>query len=134
MERGVRARLTAKEGRHFGLTVGLAFVALAGLLAWRGHVTGATVAAAVGALLVVAGVVVPGRLDPVHRAWMGLATAISKVTTPIIMSVVYFVVITPFGLVRRAMGGSPVVHRSAEGTYWKRRAAGRGRGDLTRQF
>ena len=38
-----------------------------------------------------AALVVPTHLGPVQRAWMGLAHAISKVTTPIFMGVVFFV-------------------------------------------
>ena len=79
------------------------------------------------------GLLVPGKLGPVYRAWMGLAHVISKVTTPIFMGVVYFLVITPIAVLRRTFGGNPL--RPASG----RRPAGwtaqqAPRGDLTRQF
>ena len=41
---------------------------------------------------------------------MALAHAISKVTTPIVMGVMYFVVLTPVGVLRRGFGGNPLVH------------------------
>ena len=47
---------------------------------------------------------------------MGLAHAISKVTTPIFMGVVYFVVITPIGFIRRrAFGSNPLSPRAPAG-------------------
>jgi uncharacterized membrane protein len=110
MAAGVPARLTAAAGRKFGLTVGLAFTAIGAILTWRGKPGRAAVLYAIGGLLIGAGLVVPTRLGPVERAWMGLAHAISKVTTPIFMGVVYFVVMTPIGLVRR-LAGSPIVAR-----------------------
>jgi hypothetical protein len=128
----VPARLTAAEGRRFGLTVGLAFLAFAALVAWRGHPNVATTLGGLGALLVVAGLVVPQRLGPVQRGWMAFALAISKVTTPIVMGVVYFLVVTPTGILRRTFGRNPLRPR-ADGSVWFTRSA-EDRGDLTRQF
>lgn len=122
MAAGIPARLTAAEGRKFGLTVGLAFAAFGGLLLWRGRQTAAMVLLALGALLVVAGLVVPTRLGPVERAWMRLAHLISKVTTPIFMGIVYFLVMAPMGFFRRRMG-SPIVARTGNDLRWAERTA-----------
>src|SRR3954454_6045583 len=92
MATGVPARLTAAEGRKFGLTVGLAFLALGSIAYWRGKHRTSTVFLVLGGLLVLAALVVPTALGPVERAWMALAHAISKVTTPIFMGVVFFLV------------------------------------------
>jgi DMSO reductase anchor subunit len=131
----VRARLTAREGRRFGLTVGLAFLALAGVLVWRRHETAAVVCGALGALLALGALIAPTRLGPVERAWMALALLISRVTTPIFMGIVYFLVLTPMALAMRMAGKNPLRHRAAEGGYWVRRAtSGEGRGDMTKKF
>ena len=66
---------------------------------------------ALGGALALAGLVVPRDLGPVERAWMGLAHPISKVTTPIFMGVMYFLVLTPIrgrcaGLRRQPAGAS----------------------------
>ncbi len=82
---GIPARLTAREGRRFAFTVGTAFLVLAAISAWRGHTLPPRVLGALGGALLLAGLVVPGRLSRVHRAWMGLALALSKVTTPIMI-------------------------------------------------
>lgn len=129
----VPARLTAAQGRRFAFTVGAAFLVFGGIAWWRQHPTAATVLASLGALLAVAGTVAPTALGPVERAWMGLAHAISKVTTPVFMGVIYFVVITPIALLMGAFGKRPLTVRPAT-TYWKPRPAGARRGDLTRQF
>jgi tellurite resistance protein TehA-like permease len=97
--------LTAAEGRKFGFTVGIAFLALGSFAMWRGKQRTSMVLLSLGGLLVVAALVVPTMLGPVERAWMGLAHLISKVTTPIFMSIVYFVVMTPIGYLRRMSAG-----------------------------
>lgn len=135
MERDVRARLTPAEGRGFALPVGGAFLALAGLAWWRGQGTVAVVLAAVAGLLLLAGLLVPGRLGPVHRAWMGFALLLSKVTTPIFLGIVFFFVITPLGLAMRIFGRNPVVRKESDGSFWVTRPGGPDRhSDFRRQF
>ena len=134
MARAVPARLTASEGRRFAFAVGGALLALAGIMAWRGGRMGPWVLGPIGAALVVAGAAVPTRLGPVQRAWMAFAAAISKVTTPIVMGVLYFAVITPAGLVARVFGFNPLTRSRTPTSVWVRRAPGARRGDLERQF
>jgi hypothetical protein len=124
--------LTASEGRKFGLTVGGAFAVLAGIAVWRGHAPLAWTLGSLAAMLVAGGVVVPGRMGPVHDAWMALARAISKVTTPIVMGIMYYLMITPMGLLRRTLGSHPLRHPMRDGGYWVERSVPRG--DLERQF
>jgi hypothetical protein len=132
LAQGSPARLTPREGRKFALTLATAFVLLAALLGWRGHPIASRALAGVAAVFAAGGLLVPGRLSPVYRAWMGLALAISKVTTPIFMGIVYFLVITPIALVRRAVGGNPLrAHQGASGWVDRQQMS---RGDLTRQF
>ena len=127
------SRASTRELRHFAFTVGAAFALLALLAWWRGR-GAALVLAVPGALLVVAGALAPARLGGVHRAWMALALAISRVTTPLFMAVVYFVVLTPVGLVMRLCGRRPLGRARHGESAWVERAEGARRGDLRRQF
>jgi hypothetical protein len=114
------------------LPVGLAFVALAALVRWRGAGTMAIVLAGIGGSLLLAGLLVPVYLGPVERAWMGLAHAISRVTTPIVMGVLYFAVLTPAGVLARALGHRPLVRQGP--SAWVERPPESRRSDLDRQF
>jgi hypothetical protein len=128
-------RLTAAEGRRFGLTVGAAFLVFAAIAWWRGHPTTASVLGTPGILLAASGLVIPTLLGPVERAWMGLAHAISKVTTPIVMAVMYMGVLLPVGVLRRSLGGNPLVHAEQAHGYWRSRPeTARRSGSMRRQF
>ena len=118
MAERIRTRLTAAEGRKFGLTVGIAFLVLAGLTLWRGKETTPIVLGVLGAAFVLAALAIPTRLGPVQRGWMGGAHLISKVTTPIFLSVIYFVVITPAGFMMRLFGRKPLEPPHDGTTYW----------------
>jgi hypothetical protein len=50
------------------------------------------------------GLVAPESLRPVYRGWMKFGLMLSRITTPIIMGLVFYLVVTPFGLVRRVFG------------------------------
>jgi hypothetical protein len=134
LETGVPARLSPAEGRRFGFVVGAAFLVLGAVSWWRGHEIVPKVLWTIGGLLVVGGLLVPGSLGPVQRAWMKLALALSRITTPIIMGLIYFILFTPIGLVRRLLRRNSLV-RPEGGSFWIDRAPGPGRrSDLQRQF
>ena len=126
MAQHVPARLSSAEGRRFGLTVGAAFLGLAGLTWWRDFATLPSLFGALGLALLSAGLLMPGRLTLVHRAWMALAQAISKVTTPVFLAVVYFGVMMPIGLVMRLFGRNPLRHAPRDNSYWTPRDGPRG--------
>ena len=130
----VPTRLTAAQGRRFGLTVGGAFAVLAALTWWRGREVLMYAFGTLGGLLALAGLILPTYLGPVERAWMALAHAISRLTTPIVMSVIYFLVLTPVGLIRRAAAGNSLIHKEAQSGFWKQRLAGSRRSSMERQF
>jgi hypothetical protein len=92
---------------------------------------------ALAVLLAMAGIAIPAKLGPIEAGWMKLAHAISRVTTPIFMGIVYFVVLTPIGLIRRSFGSNPLVHKAEHESYWIARAApegGRQHSRMERQF
>ncbi len=135
MAAGVSTRLSPSEGRRFGLTVGAAFLALAGLAAWRGHSLAPLGFAGLGGALVVTALWVPARLGPVYRFWMGLAAAISKITTPLVLGLVYFAVVTPIGVLLRLARRSQLVRPRANQSFWvAREVEARQRTDMERQF
>jgi hypothetical protein len=128
------ARLSAAVGRRFGLTVGSAFLVLAAIAWWRANAIAMTGLGAIAASLVIAALLVPSHLVPVERQWMRLAHLISRVTTPIVMTVLFLLVLLPVGLLRRTFGGNPLVHAPKESSYWRRRPEGQRASQLTRQF
>ena len=130
----IPTRLTAAQGRRFGLTVGIAFLVISGILLWRQHLLPMRITASLGTLLVLAGLLVPTALGPVERAWMKFAHLLSKVTTPIFLGVLYMLVLTPVGWIMRAVGKRPLVHADNQGGYWIEREPNRRRSNLERQF
>jgi hypothetical protein len=87
--------------RRFGVTTGLAFLALAGASWMRGHVYPPRVLAVLGATLLLGGVVAPALLVPVERVWMRGALVLARVNMRVVLTVVFYAMLTPIGVVRR---------------------------------
>ena len=133
MEMHEVAEFTPAEGRKFGVTVGLAFLALATFLWWKENAGLAwKIFGGVGGTLVVAGLLLPAQLGPVYRGWMKFALLLSKVTTPIIMGIIYFGLFLVTGAIRRKVGGNAMVRTEANGSFWVNREIKRA--NLERQF
>ena len=88
---------------------------------FRGKLTSAAnVLLPLGAVLILLGLVWPRALVLPNKAWMLLAEGLSFVTTRIILGAVFFLVVTPIGVVKRLMGWDPLSRRGARGaSYWR---------------
>jgi hypothetical protein len=97
--------LSRKELRKFGLTTGGIIAVLFGVvfpwLLGRGVPIWPWI---LGGLLVAMGLVAPGTLRPAHRGWMLFGHVMSRITTPIILGVLFYGAVLPTGLVRRLLG------------------------------
>ena len=54
---------------------------------------------------------------------MRLGEAISHVTSPLIFGILYYVVFTPAGVLRRTMGASPLARSRDARTFWMPRSS-----------
>jgi hypothetical protein len=106
--------------REFGWIVGGILLALGSWWVYRGKFEQARpIFIGVGALLVVLGTLLPKLLRWPNRGWLVLGEALSKVMTTLILGIVYFVVLTPIGLVLRLRGWDPLQRRTApQASYW----------------
>lgn len=83
--------------RKFGWVVGAAFLLIGWFLVWRGH-EWARYLMYVGGALAVLGTVVPRLLKPVYFGWMSMAVVLGFFMTRVILTLFFFLVLTPVGL------------------------------------
>ena len=89
-----------KQYRSFGLVVGGIFAAIGAWPLLRGE--GIRLWAVIlGSLLVVLGLLFPGRLGPIYKAWMAIGHVLGWINTRIILGVIYYALFTPLGLAMR---------------------------------
>lgn len=110
-----------RREREFGLVVGVVLVLLSGWWIYRGKFSSVSnITLLVGSLLILLGLIWPATLVWPNRGWMLLAEGLSFVTTRIILGIVFFLIMTPIGVVKRWSGWDPLERRSGRrSSYWK---------------
>jgi hypothetical protein len=97
--------LDRKGLREFGLVTGAIVALLFGLFfPWLLEHSIPIWPWAIFAVLGFWALVAPLSLRPVYRGWMRFGLLLSRVTTPIVMGLVFYVVITPFALTLKLAG------------------------------
>lgn len=105
-------QLDNKGLRRFALTTGAAIALIFGaFLPWLFAHSYPYWPWVILAILGAWGVIAPASLKPIYRGWMKFALLISKVTTPIILGAVFFLVIFPVSLVFRLLRNDPMRRR-----------------------
>lgn len=114
---------TKKDLRKFGLTVGSVIAAI-GIVLFYFEKSSAVYFAVIGGILIFLGVVFPRLLKQLNKFWMGLAIVLGFIMTRIILTTLFYLVITPIGFIAKIFGKKFMILKydtSAE-TYWEKRS------------
>ncbi len=111
-------RKTLKE---FGMTMGVAFLVISGLLLLRKKYTGATYSLLVSSVFFIMGLALPVLLKPAYIVWMRLAFILGWVNTRIILIILFYLIFTPIGLIMRLFRIDLLERRKEAGSYWKKK-------------
>ena len=109
----------SKELKEFGVVVGAVFIVLGDLALMRGR-TIAPYLLGFGAALFFLGVFRPAVLKPLQKAWMALAVVIGFFMSRLILSLLFYAVITPIGLMMKIFGKDILDERidMSKASYW----------------
>ena len=108
-----------KQIRRFGLVAFIFFGILCILGIWKEKLLPAYLFAGLSALGL-GFISIPGRLKPVYNAWQQIAHLLGRAFTTIILTLLYYFVITPAGLMKRLIGGKPLPIKPNDeiSSYW----------------
>ncbi len=107
--------LDRKGLRSFGLTTGAIIAGLFGLFfPWALDLAFPIWPWVIFGVLGSWALIAPDSLNPVYRNWMRFGLLLNKITTPIIMAAVFYLVIVPFGFALKLLGKDPLRRRYDE--------------------
>jgi hypothetical protein len=124
LERRNEAKLGSNRG--FGSVMAAAGVVLALLALWSNSLRWAAFWVAAASCFAVGAFAAPDRLELLNRAWFRFGLLLHRVISPVMMAVMFFGVVTPFGFLMRLFGQRPLalgLDRDAE-SYWVVRSNG----------
>jgi hypothetical protein len=116
------ARVTDAQARKSALLVAAVLLGIAAWNLYRGRTTVVVILCAPAAALVVAGLLVPAAARAFHKVWMRFAVLLGHVNSRVLLTLMYYGVFTPYGVVSRLARRDPLGRRGrgAE-SYWVER-------------
>ena len=108
--------------RKFGITIGIILLAIAGFLFWK-EKESFQILFTFGVTLCILGIAIPFILKPIYWVWMIFATILGWIMTRVILSLLFYIIVTPIGLIPRFFGKQFLELRwdKSKESYWNRR-------------
>ena len=111
-----------KDLRSFGVMIGIIFLLIAGFLFYKEKESFQIFLYVAGAFIGF-GLIIPIILKPIYIVWMTFAVVLGWFMTRFILSLLFYVIITPIGVVLRIFGKDflEIKKQSVQGSYWNQR-------------
>ena len=111
-----------KDLRNFGITIGIILLIITTIVFYKSEKIIELLFYS-GVLLIGFGLVFPKILKPLYFIWMTFAVIIGWVMTRIILSILFYIVITPIGLISRILGRNNFhsKNKGLNNTFWNYR-------------
>lgn len=124
------------SNRSFGFLFSAFFYLIGILPLWHHHPIRSW-GLLVGSCFLIAACLCPHLLRPLNRLWLQFSLLLGKVTTPIIMGIIFYLVLTPISICRRLFKSPPLAlhFEPMQKTYWvKRPSSGFDAKNMKNQF
>jgi hypothetical protein len=131
--------IKAPSRTHLRQFAGLCLIVFGGMAAWRWthgrHDTSTMLLGAAAVLIGIPGMIAPALVRPIYTGWMIAAFPIGWTVSRVILGAIFYVVITPIGLLFRFTGRDAMRRaRPSHATYWTGKAQPGGLAEYLRQF
>ena len=120
----------------FGLTVGTVLL-LIGIVLYLFDKPAFVYFVGIGLLLILLGVLFPNLLKPINKAWMTLAIILGWFMSRVILTILFYLIVTPIGFLLKIFGKDLLKLKSDSSlsSYWDEREKKAGEKiDYERQF
>ena len=122
-----------KDLRSFGVTIGIILLLIAGFLFYKDKES-FQIFLYVAGTFIGFGLIIPIILKPIYIVWMVFAVILGWFMTRVILSLLFYVIITPIGVVLRTFGKDLIGLKFSkkQDTYWIKRK--KNLGPMKKQF
>jgi Saxitoxin biosynthesis operon protein SxtJ len=113
---------TRAQARKTALVVATVLALFAAWQFYRGRETAAGLLGGLALALLLVGLFAPAAAGRFHAFWMRAAAVLGHVNSRVLLTLMYYLVFTPYGLVSRLFGRDPLRRRGrAQESYWVER-------------
>lgn len=113
------SKLTNAQARKTCLVVAAVLILIAALMFYRERPQSSAIFGGCALFLVIIGFLIPPAAKVFHKIWMTIAFALGYVNSRILLTLIYFSVFAPYGLISRFAGRDPLRRRGENlESYW----------------
>ena len=110
-----------KDIRSFGITTGIILLIVSAVLLYHNKELYQSLAIIASAFIGL-GIILPVLLKPAYLVWMTFSAILGWVMTRVILSIVFYLIMTPIGLITRLLGEDFLaLKRKDSNSYWNYR-------------
>ena len=111
-----------KDLRSFGITFGIIFLIIAGFLLYIENES-FQLFIVISIIFIIFGFLLPIILKPIYISWMSFAIILGWFMTRFILSLLFYLIVTPIGLITRVLGKDflELKKEASNGSYWNQR-------------
>jgi len=110
-----------KDLRSFGITMGIILLIITGFLFYKENES-TQIFLYIACSFIGLGLLLPIILKPIYIVWMTFAVILGWVMTRVILSIVFYLILTPIGLITRLFGEDFLdLNKSNTESYWNNR-------------
>ena len=114
--------LTDTQARKTASVVAIVLVGIAAWNLYRGRTIVVAVLGGAGLWLLLSGLLLPSVARRFHVFWMKIAVFLGYINSRILLTLIYYGLFTPYGLISRLVGRDPLKRRKATlESYWTER-------------
>jgi saxitoxin biosynthesis operon SxtJ-like protein len=114
--------VTNAQAKKTAVVVATVLILIAAWNIYRGRWPVVIVFSSISFVLLIIGLFVPVAAKGFHRLWMGIAGVLGYINSRILLTILYYLLFTPYGLVSRLVGRDPLDRRSPQKeSYWIKR-------------
>ena len=110
-----------KDIRSFGITIGIILFIISATLFYYDK-SSYQIISYIGGGFIALGIIIPILLKPIYILWMTFAVILGWVMTRVVLSLVFYLIITPIALITRLIGKDFLTLKSKKlESYWNNR-------------
>ena len=124
------------DWKKFGITMGIILSVIGFFLLWKKN-NNYNYILFLAAAFFITGLILPSILRPIYKAWMALAVVMNFIMTRVIMAVIFYLIVTPTGLIASLTGKKFLdmkIDKNAKSYWIVREKTSKLKSDYERQF
>jgi hypothetical protein len=124
------------DWKKFGITMGAILTIIGLFLLWKKN-NNYDYILFMAAAFFITGLILPSVLKPVYKAWMAIAVVMNFIMTRVIMTVIFYLMVTPIGLIASLTGKEFLdmkIDKSAKSYWIVKEKTQKVKADYERQF